>query len=247
MSTLIAVAGKGGTGKTTLASLIIREFTQKTHSLLAIDADPNNNFGGLLGLKQGETIMDIVEEISKNKDTMPQGMTKQRYIDFKIQQSIEESEMFDLLSMGRPEGPGCYCYANNLLRDIIERIAKNYEFIVVDNEAGMEHLSRRLMQRIDLLFIIADFSIIGVRSARRISELTDSMDIKVSKKMLVLNKVKGNIDQLKNEIDKTGIRLAGFIPYDETLEKISIKGGSIFDLEEDSPVIKAARKGLWKN
>lgn len=246
MKKLIAMAGKGGTGKTTLAALIIRALKDEAGSLLAIDADPNHNLWQWLGLKRNETVMDMVEDINRNKDSMPPGMTKQRYVDFKIQESLEESNSFDLLSMGRPEGPGCYCYANNLLRDTIEKLAGNYEFVVVDNEAGMEHLSRRLMRRINSLFITSDFSIIGIRSAKNISLLADSLDIKVGEKFLVLNRVSGDPLRLQSEIDKTGLGLAGLIPYDENLEKISIEGGSIFDLEEISPAVKAM-KGLTKS
>ncbi len=246
MKKLIAVAGKGGSGKTTLSSLVIRMFSSEVKSLLAIDADPNNNLCEYLGLNRTQTIMDIVEEINKNKDTISPGMTKERYIDFKIQESLEESNHFDLLSMGRPEGPGCYCFANNLLRDLIERLAQNYELIVLDNEAGMEHLSRRLMRKIDLLFIVSDFSIIGIRSAKNISILADSLDIKIGEKMLVLNKVTQDIKNIQNEIDKTQIKFAGIIPYDKNLEEISIKGGSIFDLKENSPVIQALQKILGR-
>ena len=246
MKKLIAMAGKGGTGKTTLAALIIRALKDEAGSLLAIDADPNHNLWQWLGLKRNETVMDIVEAINKNSGSMPPGITKQRYIDFKIQESLEESNFFDLLSMGRPEGPGCYCYANNLLRDTIEKLARNYEFVVVDNEAGMEHLSRRLMRKISSLFITSDFSVIGIRSAKNISLLVDSLDIKVSEKFLVLNRVSRDAMRLQSEIDKTGLRLAGLIPYDENLEKISVEGGSIFDLEETSPAVKAM-KGLTKS
>lgn len=235
MKTLIAVAGKGGTGKTTLLSLIIRTLSRQTQSLLAIDADPNNNLWQWLGLKHAKSVMEIVEDINKKKESIPPGMTKQRYIDFKIQESIEESSAFDLLSMGRPEGPGCYCYANNLLRDIIERLSTSYEYVCVDNEAGMEHLSRRLMRKIDLLFIVSDFSIVGIRSAHNISNLIDSLDIKVGQKLLVVNRVMKDTTSLKEEIDKTKIKLAGFIPYDKNLEEISLKGGSVFDLKTDSP------------
>ena len=246
MKKLIAMAGKGGTGKTTLAALIIRALKDEAGSLLAIDADPNHNLWQWLGLKRNETVMDIVEGINKNSGSMPPGITKQRYIDFKIQESLEESNFFDLLSMGRPEGPGCYCYANNLLRDTIEKLARNSEFVVVANEAGMEHLSRRLKRKISSLFITSDFSVIGLRSAKNISILVDSLDIKVDEKFLVLNRVSADALRLQTEIDKTGLRLAGLIPYDENLEKISVEGGSIFDLEETSPAVKAM-KGLTKS
>ena len=241
MKKLIAEAGKGGTGKTTLSSLLVRILARESGSLLAIDADPNNNLWQWLGLKKTETIMDIVEDMSKNKDSISQGMTKDRFIDLKIQEAIEEQNGFDLLSMGRPEGPGCYCYANNLLRGLIEKIAKNYETVVIDNEAGMEHLSRRLIREIDFLFIVSDFSIVGIRSAKNISSMPEKLGIKIKEKMFILNKATENIERLRGEIERLGIEFAGFIPYDRNLEDINIKGGSIFDLDEDSEAFKALK------
>ncbi|GAG38834.1 unnamed protein product, partial [marine sediment metagenome] len=180
MSNIIAIAGKGGTGKTTLASLVVRALKEEAAgSILAIDADPNNNLGDMLGVKSASTIVDIIDDISKNPGQIPAGMTKDRYIDQKMQESLNEEEGFDLLTMGRPEGPGCYCFANNMLRGLIEKLMKNYSHIVIDNEAGMEHLSRRLLRRIDTLFIISDSTAIGIRSASRISELVNELEIEV--------------------------------------------------------------------
>jgi len=242
MSKLIALAGKGGTGKTTIASAIIRMLLYEASSLLAIDADPNNNLYEHLGLKKPETIMDMVEDISKGKISIPGGMTKDRFINMKIQEVVMEADKFDLLSMGRPEGPGCYCYANNLLRDLIEKMEKNYNTIVIDNEAGMEHLSRRLTKKIDYLFIVSDFSIIGIRSAKSISDLVGALDLKVGESFLILNKAAGDIKDLEDEINRTKIKFAGSMPYDKNLEALSVRGGSIFELEKDSPVLKSIDK-----
>ena len=242
MRKLIAIAGKGGTGKTTLSALLVRILARESASLLAIDADPNNNLWQWLGLKRAGTVMDIVEDLSKNKDTMPHGMTKQNFIDLKVQESIEECDRFDLLSMGRPEGPGCYCYANNLLRGLIEKISKSYEIVIIDNEAGMEHLSRRLLLEIDLLFIISDFSVVGIRSAKNISSMPEKLGIKIKEKMFILNKATENIERLRGEIERLGIEFAGFIPYDRNLDDINIKGGSIFDMDENSQTFKAIER-----
>ena len=246
MKTMIALAGKGGTGKTTIAALIIRALLNQDAPLLAIDADPNNNLWQLLGLEASRTIMDIVDNLMQRKDSIPQGMTKERYIDLKIQEALEEAEKFDLLSMGRPEGPGCYCYANNLLRDLIERLEKNYDIVVIDNEAGMEHLSRRLTRKIDCLIIVSDFSVIGIRSAKNISDLVKGLDIDVLEKVLVVNKATTQIDVLKGEIDKTGLNLIGVIPYDKSLEEICIKGGSVFQINDNSTAFTAVKNILSK-
>jgi CO dehydrogenase maturation factor len=244
MKTMIALAGKGGTGKTTLAALIIRLILENKTSLLAIDADPNNNLWQALCIEQGQTIMDIVDSITKNKESIPSGMTKDRYVDLRIQEVLQESEKFDFLSMGKPEGPGCYCYANNLLRDLIEKVSRGYDTIVVDNEAGMEHLSRRLMRKIDFLFVVSDFSQVGVRSAANIAELIKGLDIAVGKKFIVVNKVTGDINRLKQDIDKTGLDFLGAIPYDKTLEELSIKGRPIFELGGDAVSLKALKEVL---
>ncbi len=228
---IIAVAGKGGTGKTTFSALTVRALKEAgAGSILAIDADPNSNFGDLLGVKSASTIVEIIDDISKNPGQIPAGITKDRYIDMKIQESLDEEDGFDLLSMGRPEGPGCYCFINNLLRSLIEKLMNNYDYIVIDNEAGMEHFSRRLLRRIESLFIVSDSSVIGVRAAARISVLADELNIKIGERSLVLNKSKNNIAGLKNEINKTGLNLKTVLPLDEEIENAAIKNKNIFSL-----------------
>ncbi|HID11122.1 MAG TPA: carbon monoxide dehydrogenase, partial [Candidatus Latescibacteria bacterium] len=138
---IVAVSGKGGTGKTTIAALLVRKLMRMDGPVLAVDADPNSNLGEQLGMEVGETIGDIREEVLEEE--LPPGMTKDRYLELRIQETLTEGEGVDLLTMGRPEGPGCYCYVNHLLRGFLDRLSKNYRHIVVDNEAGMEHLSRR--------------------------------------------------------------------------------------------------------
>ena len=212
-------------------------------SVLGIDADPNNNLGEMLDMKSVSTIVEIIDGISKNPDEIPAGMTKDRYIDLRIQESLNEGEGFDLLTMGRPEGPGCYCFANNMLRDLIQRLMKNYSHIVIDNEAGMEHLSRRLLREIDTLFIISDSTVIGLRSASRVSELVDELEIKVKNRFLILNKAKEK-NLLKTEIDKTGLNLKETLPLNAELEDASIKNKSIFDLSDNNPVLNSIRESL---
>ena len=238
MSKIIAVAGKGGTGKTTLAALIVRALKEESAgSILAIDADPNNNLGELLGLTPTSTIVEIVDSISRNPDEIPAGVTKDRYINMRIQESLDEAEGFDLLTMGRPEGPGCYCFANNMLRGLIKKLIASFSYVIIDNEAGMEHLSRRLVRTIDQLFVVSDSSIIGIRSTERISGLLDELKIKVKEKFLVLNKSRGKAESLENEIKKSGLDLTLTLPINEEIEDAATKGKSVFEISEKNAVL----------
>lgn len=231
MGYTIAVAGKGGTGKTTIAAFLVGYLrAQRAGSVLAIDADPNSNLNQAVGLELNGTVVGILDKVASLKDGgLPAGMTKDRFIEYEIQNVISEADGFDLLAMGRPEGPGCYCYANTVLRGIIEKLANAYDFTVVDNEAGMEHLSRRTTRAIDAFFIISDFSRIGIRSAKRISDLAKEMELKVGNEFLIVNMARGDIGPLKTEIDKNGLNLAGVIPFDEGLEQLSLCGKPVID------------------
>jgi CO dehydrogenase maturation factor len=151
-------------------------------------------------------------------------MTKEQFIEYEVQGAITEGDGFDLLAMGRPEGPGCYCYANNVLRGLISKLAAAYDYVVVDNEAGMEHLSRRIARNIDHFFIISDFSRLGVRSAKRISDLAKEMELKIGKEHLVVNMASGEISRLKGEIEKSGLELAGVIAFEPEIEELSLAG-----------------------
>jgi CO dehydrogenase maturation factor len=245
MNNIIAIAGKGGTGKSTLAALIIRTLKEKNKgSILAIDADPNSTLGELLGVKDISTIVEIIDDISRDPDQVPKGMTKDRYINLKVQESLNEEEGFDLLNMGRPEGPGCYCFANNMLREVIKKIMNNYAYVVIDNEAGMEHLSRRLVRSIGTLFIVSDSTPIGIRSASRISGLVDGLNIKVKERFLVLNKSKNNRDLLESEIKKAALNVKTVLPLNEELEGASIKNKAIFELSDENTVLNSVR-GIW--
>lgn len=203
--------------------------------MLAIDADPNSCLADNLGVKDPETIVGVCDEVSKNLTKIPAGVTKDRFIEMRVQEAVNEMKDFDLVVMGRPEGPGCYCYVNNLLRGIIEKITKGYDFIIIDNAAGMEHISRRTTGEINKLLVVSDYSVPGVRSARRIYELAKELKIKINGAYLIINKVSGPLEPIAEEIEKTGLSVAGSIPYDEEIVDWNISGGSIFDLS-DEPV-----------
>lgn len=237
----IAISGKGGTGKTTLAALIIRWLKEKEMGpILAVDADPNVNLNDLLEVRIEETVGTIREELKRSAHKLPGGMTKQEFLEYKIHASLKETRDFDLIAMGRPEGPGCYCYANNLLRDILKTLSNNYKVVVIDNEAGMEHLSRRMTQKIDYLFIVSDPSARSVRAGGKISKLLFELDARVSRKLLVLNRVKDSIpDILENIIQEQGMDLFSSIPEDDTLLQMDQSGKPIWKIPEESPAYQA--------
>lgn len=247
MAYTIAVTGKGGTGKTTIAAFLVGYLRKnKMGSVLAIDADPNSNLNEALGVRLSETVVGILDKVASMRDGLPANMTKDRYIEYEVQNTLSEGKGFDLLAMGRPEGPGCYCYANTVLRGLIEKLSNAYDFVVIDNEAGMEHLSRRIARRIGTLFIISDFSRIGIRSAKRISELAGEMKLKIGNEYLIVNMAKGDMGPLKEEIDKAGLILGGTIPFDEKIEELSLKGKPVIEGLEKSMAKKAFEEAEWR-
>lgn len=188
MTFSIAIAGKGGVGKTTLSALAVMHLHALSGEVvLAVDADPNSNLGAKLGVDPGRTLGNIREEMMSLGEEPPRGMSKQEYIDYQIRLALKEGEGFDLLTMGRPEGPGCYCYVNNMLRSMVDALSEKYEYIVIDNEAGLEHLSRRTTRSPDLLLVVCDTSKASLDAAKRISRLADEMKIGARRKALVFN------------------------------------------------------------
>ena len=241
MGYTIALAGKGGTGKTTLAALIVRIIREKKlGSILAVDADPNSNLAQGLGLEVKETIGSILDEISAGADKIPSGMSKDRFIEYRIQTAIVEGEGFDLLAMGRPEGPGCYCYVNNVLRNIVGKLIDDYDYVVIDNEAGLEHLSRRTTRSADALVVVSDATRVGLVSAKRMNELTKELDIKIKKRLLVINQFNQDLD--KEVIKDSKLEYIGNIPTDNHIAKISLNGNSLLKLDEDTASLKALRR-----
>ncbi len=236
MSFNIAVAGKGGSGKTSVASLVIR-YLMKNGSgpILAVDADSNANLGESLGLEAKQTIGAILAGFQGEKIKIPPGMTKQNYLEYKLNEVVVESKALDLITMGRGEGPDCYCYPNLILKKFVDTLAENYAYVVMDNEAGMEHLSRRTTQNIDALLIISDHSVKGVRTVARISDLVSELKLVVKRQSVIINFVPGTPDPLIiEELDKLGIEALATIPVDEEVREYDLKLKPLLDLPDTS-------------
>lgn len=246
MTMTIAVAGKGGTGKTTISGLIVRYLKEKNGgSILAIDADPSSNLNSVLGLPLDGTVGDIREDMltTVRAGAMAPGVNKQDYLEYKINEALVESNGIDLLAMGRPEGQGCYCAANNMLRTIIDRIGRDYSYVVIDNEAGLEHLSRRTTQDVDILLVVTDPTMRGLTAAARVIELVDELKTKVGRIYLVVNRVDGELPEpLKEAIGNLNVELVGTVPRDETLAEFDAQGRPLIEIGDDSPVYKAVKR-----
>jgi CO dehydrogenase maturation factor len=237
----IVVAGKGGTGKTTIAALLIRLISQKG-VVLAIDGDPSTNLHMSLGLPLDETVGGFREEMKQavEKGRFAVGISKPDYVSLKISESLVESERIDLLAMGRPEGPGCYCAANNMLRFCIDRLAKNYDYVVVDCEAGMEHISRQTTRDVDILIIISDATMKGIVTAARMKELITELRTHVDRVCLVVNRVNGELpQQLKKAIEDFGLELIATIPNDPGVTELDVAGTPLTELPAGSPLQSA--------
>jgi len=236
----IAVAGKGGTGKTTVAGLMIRYLvTRRAGRVLAVDADANMNLNEVLGLGVSQTIGQIREGLG----AVPAGMTKDAFINYKTQECLIEADGFDLIVMGRPEGPGCYCYANTLCKKYVDEMAENYGYVVLDNEAGMEHLSRRTTHNMDLMFAVTDSSVRGIQAAGRIRDLVQELKVNIGEILLVVNRVSGDLEEAtRREIDRLGLRVAGVVPADPNVTAYDLEGRPTFQLPEDSPAYRAVAR-----
>ncbi len=241
MSFTIAVSGKGGTGKTTFAGMIIRYLLEKKKGpVLAVDADANANLNEVLGIEVKSTIGEM-RELMKEPDEVPTGMTKDVWFEYKVQEALTESKGFDLLVMGRPEGAGCYCAANTLARKYIDMLTENYPYIVIDNEAGMEHFSRLTTRDVDLLFVLSDSSRRGIMTAARIRDLVRELKLNIKKDLLVLNRMEGPLlQETAEEIQRNRLDLAGIIPSDEEISRFDRNGTPTFRLPSSVPSVQAA-------
>jgi len=253
MTTTIALAGKGGVGKTTTAGMVIKYLAQEqTGSILAIDADPSANLNMVLGLELEWTVGDIREDMLhqvKNSlvaggaamGNLPGGVNKRDYLDYHVRSSLAEGSRFDLIAMGRGEGQGCYCAVNHNLRDVIDGMSKHYPYVVIDNEAGMEHLSRRTTRDVQHLLIVSDATQRGLVAAQRIVDVQKELEINVENAYLIVNRVpNGELHpELKKFVDGLGVPLLGVIPADDDLAAFEFSGKPLVDLGDDSPVYQA--------
>ncbi len=249
--TTIAVAGKGGTGKTTISALLIRYLAEeRTGSVLAIDADPATNLHMVLGMEAGETVGSIREDMLDQVQTsgamagsMPGGMSKHEYLDYQVQMALEEGDRVDLLVMGRPEGPGCYCAANQMLRVIVDRLGKQYDYVVIDNEAGMEHLSRRTTRDVDVLLLVTDPTQRGLVTAKYMADMVPELDIGVGHIYLVVNRLRGDMPEpLDRAIEEAGLELLATVPDDPAMAEFEFTGRPLVELPADTIVYQAVRE-----
>jgi len=238
----IALAGKGGSGKTTMSGLLIKYLVKENKTpILAVDADCNSNLNEVLGLEIKDTLGNAREEMKKG--VVPGGMTKDIFMEMKLEESMVEAPGFDLVVMGQPEGAGCYCAANTLLAGFMDRLAGNYPFIVMDNEAGMEHISRLTTKNVDILLIVSDSSRRGLQAAIRIEDLARRLNIGVGKSYAVINQVKETPSKQALEMIKAGgLELAGTVPDDRTVYEFDFSGRPTIEMPEDCPSVQAAFK-----
>jgi CO dehydrogenase maturation factor len=244
MSKTIAIAGKGGTGKTTVSALLIKLLSSRG-SVLAIDGDPSSNLNLALGLPLNETVGSVREEMATKVKSgkFEAGMSKPDYIDYKIHESLVESDRIDLLAMGRPEGPGCYCAANNMLRTSIDRLASKYDFVVIDNEAGMEHISRQTTRDVDILLIIAEPTVRSIITAGQIKDLIKELRTRVEKVALIINRVNGPLSsEIQKEIAATGLEVIGQISLDPQVAALDSKGIPVVELPDNAPAERTIRE-----
>lgn len=244
MAYVIAVAGKGGTGKTSIAALTVKYLMEKKgKAVLAVDADSNACLNEALGVDVHATIGHLREDslqTIRSGSERPGGMSMEQLFDYQVQQSLVEAKGFDLMVMGRPEGPGCYCAANNIIRKYTDKLSETYSYVVLDNEAGMEHLSRRTTHKVDLLLIISDPTVRGVRTAQRIDSLVKELELDVDRHALVINRVSGDEGEgLKKLAEELGLTVAGLVPQDHNIFQFDLEGRGIVDLPADSVAVKA--------
>jgi len=247
----IAVAGKGGVGKTTTCGMIIDYLCSKHQGpVLVVDADANANLNEVLGVEVETSLGAIREEMAQAelKGTLPAGMTKADYADYKFSSAIVEEDDFDMLVMGRTQGKGCYCYVNGVLKTQVDKYAKNYSYIVMDNEAGLEHVARGTLPKVDTMLLISDCSRRGIQAAARVAEIVEEMDLKPAVMGLIVNRApEGKLDKgVMEEIEKHGLKLLGVLPQDDGVYQCDCAGQPSAKLPSTNPV-KAAVKEIMQS
>ena len=240
----IAVAGKGGVGKTTTCGMII-DYLCKKHDgpVLVVDADANSNLNEVLGVEAEVTLGQIREEMAQAelKGTIPVGLTKADYAEMKFGDALIEEDDFDMIIMGRTQGKGCYCYVNGVLKAQVDKYAKNYSYIVMDNEAGLEHVARGTLPHVDTMLLISDCSRRGVQAVGRIAEMIRELDLKPGEMKLIVNRApNGELNPgVMEEINKYGLQLAGVLPQDDTVYTYDCEGKPSSQVPDTAPVKKA--------
>ncbi|HEY3312463.1 MAG TPA: AAA family ATPase [Anaerolineales bacterium] len=259
MTTTIALAGKGGVGKTTVAGMVIKYLAQnQPGSILAIDADPSSNLNMVLGLELDFTVGEIREDmLHQVKESLvmggaamgglPGGVSKREYLEYHVRSSLAEGSRFDMIAMGRGEGQGCYCAVNHNLREVIDGMSRHYAYVVIDNEAGMEHLSRRTTRDVQHLLIVSDPSQRGLVAAQRIADMSRALDVRIEHSYLIVNRLRGNLPaESMTFIGNLGIPLLGTIPADDELSEFDYSGRPLVDLNDESPVYQSVAEMLRK-
>ncbi len=245
---VIAVAGKGGTGKTAISALLIRELKESVDGdgddicILAVDADADSNLPDALGISYNKSVGDIREELLEEKQ---QDVALDLRAEFagKIAEIIEEEEYFDLLVMGRPEGPGCYCPVNHILRMVIDTLARNYDYTVIDCEAGLEHLSRRTTRDVDVMIAVLDTTLKSIKTALRLKEIAAEIDVDVQRIFTIANKIPAGAEgRVRAEAEKYGIEIEDIIPFDRLVEEYDFSGKPIIDLPDSAPSVIAVKR-----
>ncbi len=247
----IAVAGKGGVGKTTICGMMIDYLCKKGNGpVLVVDADANANLNEVLGIDVETTLGEIREEMARAemKGTIPAGMTKADYAEFKFNSALIEEDDFDMLVMGRTQGKGCYCYVNGVLKSQVEKYAKNYSYVVMDNEAGLEHVARGTLPQVDTMLLISDCSRRGVQAVGRIAQMIEQMDLKPGRMGLILNRAPDGVldDGIREEVEKQGLQILGVLPQDDAVYRCDCAGQPSAKLP-DSNGVKTALKQILKS
>jgi CO dehydrogenase maturation factor len=243
MADVIAVTGKGGVGKTTVAALVVRALVEAGKgAVLAVDADPNLNLDTALGVKATETVGDVREAGLDRTAELPGGMAKAQFLELRIQQALVEAEGFDLLAMGRPEGPGCYCFANSILRACVDQLGKQYRYVVVDCEAGLEHLSRRTAGDVEALILLSDPSVRSLDTVKRVLDLVEELGTKVGKTAFAFTRVADGVPEvLKAAAKERELPEPLAIPEDPELRELDVNGRALTDVSDDSPAYQAVK------
>ena len=246
MSKTIAFAGKGGVGKTTICGMLIGELCKmKKGPVLAVDADANSNLNEVLGVEVEMTLGDIRENIAQAElmtpSPIPSGMTKHEYAEMMFNNALVESDDFDMLVMGRTQGKGCYCYVNGVLTTQIAKYANNYSYVVVDNEAGLEHISRGLLPHVDVILLVSDCSRRGIQAVGRIAQMIKDLNLNAESVKLIVNRASNGVlaEGIKEEIAKYDLDLVGVVPQDELVYEYDTEGKPSSQVPADSPIKKA--------